>query len=275
MDDKPRFAEERIVPHYRRRTLDASFAPLKAYLHPGMSVLDVGCGPGTITVGVARVVHPGSVVGVDIAGAVLDQARALAEQEGVDNVRFQAGDAYHLDFADGTFDVTFSHALIVHVREPLRALIEQQRVTKKGGWVVATIGDYGQSVLYPPCPAFQAWWQALQRLDDPSLDHYSNLFRGRESLALFAEAGFADIRLQGLIDGVDDLYYAGSDNFEDGYGFVKRTLDLEKGLAGRLVELGAIDAETVRAAQREWEAWHRHPHALSMTGQVCAAGRAP
>src|SRR5688572_8059537 len=68
----------------RTVTRDAAF--LLPYLHPGMELLDAGCGPGSITVGLAEVVAPGGVVGVDLQAAQVEQARTLAAERGVTNV---------------------------------------------------------------------------------------------------------------------------------------------------------------------------------------------
>ena len=69
-----------------------------------MRLLDVGCGPGSITLGLAEAVAPGEVVGVDLQPAQVEQARALAAERGVANVRFEVASAYALPFPDAAFD---------------------------------------------------------------------------------------------------------------------------------------------------------------------------
>src|SRR3712207_2477179 len=86
------------------RTAEREGAFFLPYLRPGMRVLDVGCGPGTITVGLAAAVAPGEVVGVDRASRALEQARALAAERGVANVRFETADLHALPFPDAAFD---------------------------------------------------------------------------------------------------------------------------------------------------------------------------
>src|SRR5512142_1845750 len=93
----------------------AFFTP---YLSPGMRLLDCGCGPGSITCGLAGIVAPGGVVGIDLYAKALDAAQSVS------NVRFQAASVYELPFPDGSFDAVFSHAVLEHLAEPLKALAE-------------------------------------------------------------------------------------------------------------------------------------------------------
>jgi SAM-dependent methyltransferase len=119
------------------RTAEDRAAFFLAYLRPGMRVLDCGCGPGSITVGLAQAVAPGDVIGIDVEPAQVERARALAAERGIENVRFERGDIYRLPFPDGSFDAVFEHALLVHLREPLAALREMRRVLAPGGLVGA------------------------------------------------------------------------------------------------------------------------------------------
>jgi ubiquinone/menaquinone biosynthesis C-methylase UbiE len=105
------------------------------HLRPGMRVLDCGCGPGSITAGLAEAVAPGGVVGIDIEDLQVERARSLATTRGTQNVRFETGDICALAFADGSFDAVFEHALLIHLREPVAALQEMRRVLAPGGIV--------------------------------------------------------------------------------------------------------------------------------------------
>lgn len=125
---------ESVVRSQRWRTVENSAAFLTAELHAGRTVLDVGCGPGTITVDIARHVTPGTVVGVDPTESVLTQGRRHAEDAGVDNVEFQAGDANQLDFPDDTFDIVHAHQVLLHLTDPVAALREMLRVAKPAVW---------------------------------------------------------------------------------------------------------------------------------------------
>ncbi len=105
---------ESVLRSHKWRTVDNSAAYLVPSLTAGAHVLDVGCGPGTITVDIARRVAPGRVVGIDASAAVIEDARS--QVAGVDNVEFRAGDVYALDVPDATFDVVHAHQVLQHLR---------------------------------------------------------------------------------------------------------------------------------------------------------------
>ena len=78
------------------RTAGVQGAFFLPYLHPGMTVLDCGCGPGTITIGLAEAVAPGEAVGVDLEASQIDLARAKALERGIPHLRFETGNVYDL-----------------------------------------------------------------------------------------------------------------------------------------------------------------------------------
>ena len=131
---------EVILEFYRRRTAEVCAAFLLPRLEPGAAVLDMGCGPGTITVGLARRVR--TVVGVDTSAEVVESARRRAREEGVDNASFELGSAYDLPFDDDSFDVVYAHQLMQHLSDPVRALREARRVLRPGGLVAVRDSDY-------------------------------------------------------------------------------------------------------------------------------------
>src|SRR5215831_17864683 len=103
------------------------------HLRPGMSIVDVGCGPGAITIGLAEAVAPGAVIGVDLDQDQVSRAEALAAERGVANVQFQVGSVYELPFADSSLDAAFAHTLFMHLDKPAAAAAEVLRVLKPGG----------------------------------------------------------------------------------------------------------------------------------------------
>ena len=114
-----------VLRSHRWRTAENSAAYLLPHLADGMRLLDVGCGPGTLTVDLAARVGTGEVVGVDVSEAVLAEAAAHAGEEKAGNVTFRAGDFRALDFPAGSFDVVHAHQVLQHLRDPVGASSEQ------------------------------------------------------------------------------------------------------------------------------------------------------
>src|SRR5580698_7996041 len=115
---------ESVLRSHRWRTAENSAAYLLPWLRPGLDLLDVGCGPGTITLDLARRLAPGQVVGLDVADDVVDLARGAASESGCPNVRFVVGDTSALDYPDGSFDVVHAHQVLQHLPDPQAALVE-------------------------------------------------------------------------------------------------------------------------------------------------------
>jgi ubiquinone/menaquinone biosynthesis C-methylase UbiE len=129
-----------------QRTAETHAAFFLSRLQAGWRVLDAGCGPGAITLGLARAVRPGSVVGVDIEDSQFARARRQAEEERL-NLEFRKASVYELPFDDHSFDAVFSHALFTHLGDPAAALIELRRVLKPGGVIGLRASDLGGMLI--------------------------------------------------------------------------------------------------------------------------------
>jgi ubiquinone/menaquinone biosynthesis C-methylase UbiE len=147
-----------------KRTLESHGNFFLPYLDGGVSVLDCGCGPGTITLGIAARVLPAEVVGVDFGQSQIDRATATASEKGVTNVKFRVADCYSLPFGDSIFHRIFSHALIEHLADPVRALREMYRVLKPGGIIGLCSPDWGGFILSPPSPRLSLALEAYSAL---------------------------------------------------------------------------------------------------------------
>ncbi|MGQ7295593.1 methyltransferase domain-containing protein [Quadrisphaera sp. KR29] len=154
---------EPVLASHRWRTAENSCGYLLDHLRPGLDLLDLGCGPGTITVDLAGRVAPGRVVGLDAAPGVLAEAAALAERRGA-AVEWVTGDALALPFADATFDVVHAHQVLQHLPDPVGALREAARVLRPGGLLAVRDVDYAATTWYPPEPGLDAWLDLYQRV---------------------------------------------------------------------------------------------------------------
>jgi 2-polyprenyl-3-methyl-5-hydroxy-6-metoxy-1,4-benzoquinol methylase len=178
-----------VLQSHRWRTVENSAGYLLPHLRPGLAVLDVGCGPGTITVDLARRVAPGRVVGLDVSPAPLDEARALAASSGVP-VEFAVGNVYALDVPDGTFDVVHAHQVLQHLTDPVAAFRELARVTRPGGLVAVRDVDYATFTWFPLDPGLDRWlelYYGVARRNDAEPD------AGRRLLAWAHAAGLRDV----------------------------------------------------------------------------------
>lgn len=155
----------------------------------GVSVLDLGCGPGSITVGLAAAVAPAPVVGID-RGAQLDTARAHSAALGLTNLEFREGSCYEIPLPDRSVDRVFSHALFEHLAEPARALAEIRRVLRPGGIVGLCSPDWGGFILTPPAPEVD---RALAAYADLQRANGGDPLAGRRLTPMLAAAGFTRI----------------------------------------------------------------------------------
>ena len=179
---------ESVLRSHTWRTVENSAAYAAGYLVAGASVLDVGCGPGTITVDIAERVAPGRVIGLDAAEDVIAKAATLGEA--IENVHFVVGDAYALDYPDDSFDVVHSHQTLQHLARPVDALRELRRVVKPGGVVAVRDVDYAGTIIHPRTEGIALWESLYQKV------HRSNGGEpdaGRRLKQWALEAGFTDV----------------------------------------------------------------------------------
>lgn len=242
---------ESVLRSHRWRTVQNSAQYLAGYLKPGASLLDVGCGPGTLTVDLARAVAPGRVVGVDAAEVVLKTARDHAHDEDV-TVEFASANAYQLPFADDTFDIVHVHQLLQHLSDPLAAISELRRVTKPGGIVAARESDYAAMAWYPALPGLTEWNLLYHEVTQ------ANGFEadaGRRLFAWFQEAGF-DVK--SLLPSSSTWCYA-TPEARDWWGGLWAQRCLESNFAVQAKEAGLADEVALESLAHDWHEWAADP----------------
>ena len=115
-------------------------------LVPGMRVLEVASGPGTLAPYFAVGIAPGTVVGLDLDPEFVAYARRQAERSGARGVEYVVGDVYALPFPAGSFDAALSYTGIGVLTDPESALREMWRVCRAGGVIAvseAVTGPFG------------------------------------------------------------------------------------------------------------------------------------
>jgi ubiquinone/menaquinone biosynthesis C-methylase UbiE len=155
---------ESVLRSHQWRTAENSAGFLLGYLTPGQELLDVGCGPGTITLDLAQRVAPGRAVGIDLSSDVIAMARQNQESAGATNATFDVGSAYDLNFADSSFDVVYAHQVLQHLHDPVAALQEMRRVLRVGGLLAIRDSDYGAFAWAPEDPRLDRWMEIYQQL---------------------------------------------------------------------------------------------------------------
>jgi ubiquinone/menaquinone biosynthesis C-methylase UbiE len=238
----------------RAGTHAAFFTP---YLRPGMRLLDCGCGPGSITCDLARIVAPGEVVGIDNAPEQVEGAVAYAAQQGVSNVRYQTASVYELPFPDASFDAVFAHTLFDHLAEPLKALREMRRVLRPGGVIGVRSPDFDGHVIAPPDSAMAVAMRLAKQLytqngEAPCV--------GKRLRGLLHQAGFARI----IATASYDCY-----GTPESLHFWAKGADTAVGL---LVRYGLCSPEEATRLAAEVKAWAEDPAAFFADNRCEAVG---
>ena len=237
-----------VLASHSRRTAQDSAGYLLPHLRQGMNLLDVGCGPASVTADLAELVAPGRVVGLDASPAVLDVARALLAERGLrDRVELMAGDVFAMPFDDDTFDVIHAHQLLQHLDDPVAALAEMRRVVRPGGIVAARDAVYSADTWFPQPAGMDSWlevYMATARANGGEPDAGSRL------LAWSRAAGFRDVKTSAsawcFATEQDREWWSGT--------WAERCLT---SFGPRAVELGLAttsDLETMAEAWRQWGA---------------------
>lgn len=157
-----------VLANHATRTAADSLAVVLPHLSATSRVLDVGCGPGSITLDLAAMIAglggaASQVTGVENTPEPLRQARSAAASRGI-GARFVPGDAYRLPFRSGEFDVVVAHQVLQHLAEPVAALSEMLRVTAPGGLVAVRDADYAGMFFAPATPGLQEWQQRYREV---------------------------------------------------------------------------------------------------------------
>lgn len=176
------------------------------YLTPGLTVLDCGCGPGSITLGIAARITPGKVIGVDFAASQIVRAQANALQAAIPNVEFQTADCYALPFDNQSFDRVFCHALMEHLADPVRVLKEFHRVLKPGGIVGVCSPDWNGLLV---APSSSPLIEATEIYADLQSRNGGDLRVGTKLGEYLAEAGFQKIQMSARYECYPSLAFIG------------------------------------------------------------------
>jgi SAM-dependent methyltransferase len=243
--DYERHLVERHRPHHATRRAERWASFLLPHLRPGMRVLDLGCGPCSITVDL------GDAIGID-----LDPVPA----GGVPVLR---ADAAALPVRDASVDAVFACALLQHVRDPLAVLVEARRVARPGAVVGVADADWGGAVLHPHEPLIDRGIEIQERLRS------GNARIGRQLAALLAAAGFERCEASAVATSMGTVAAVTVVAAFEGSWFTAPEV------VAHVTELAVSDAEECAAIAAAWRRWGATPGAFAARFWITALAWAP
>lgn len=224
----------------RRRSAETHAAHLMPHLKPGHRLLDFGCGPGTISMGLAKAIAPGELHGIDVEKSQIELARAAAKAGGHDNALFHVGDVTDLPFEDESFDAAHCHAVLMHVPDTDAVLAEVKRVLKPGGVIASREFILSSCFMDPNAEEAVPAWNAFGNLLAANGGHPQ---MGRELKHRFLEAGFQDVQASASFD-----FFSSTEDVAFLHGFIMDWFH-SPDVVAVAIKLGI-------ATQRQFDEWH-------------------
>lgn len=246
------------------RTLANSHPTLLQLLRPGMSVLDVGCGPGTLTVEIARHVDPGAVVGMDANPEMIRAAQEAIPPGAPRNVICYQGDIRESAW-DGEFDVVNAARTLQWIPDAAVALRRMARASVPGGTVVVLDYDHTKAEWSDPPKAWMRFYGAfLGWREAGGLDNAM----ARRLPGLCKAVGLVDMSLTPQITTVR----AGDADFFRVAGLWRMVIESR---GRQMVAAGHLAESERRDALEAFTEWMKEPDAVQTMHEACIVARRP
>ncbi|KAK2005243.1 methyltransferase domain-containing protein [Colletotrichum eremochloae] len=256
------FSVPTIQAHIAKRTIANSVPYLVSVLESlpaDFTFLDVGCGPASITIEIARRYPLATILAIDGSPTVVSHAREIAQEANVRNIRFAVGDALNLgptagepgfELIEGGCDIAHTHNVLTHTSNPLRGLAELRSAVKVGGFVCCKEADRGCLTLWPASMQIHRTYEVISGImrakgGDP--------YVGRKLKAYAIAAGFelGDVRV-----GQAPWVISSRDEREQWGGLVARTSASPEARAQVEREAKDIGHDIdLQVLYKHWRAW--------------------
>lgn len=237
---------ESVLRSHRWRTAQNSAGFLLSHLNRGAELLDVGCGPGTISADLAKLVAPGHVRGIDISADVIELARSTYEDQGLDNLSFAVDDVYALSSSDLSFDVVYAHQVLQHLSDPVAALREMHRVLREDGLLAVRDADFAAFAWSPSDERLDRWMEIYHQV---TRANGAEADAGRHLPQWVREAGFHSLE----VSSSNWTYY--SDEERQWWGRLWADRVLQSDLAKQSLEYGFTTPGELREISNAFRVW--------------------
>ncbi|MYB17141.1 MAG: methyltransferase domain-containing protein [Chloroflexi bacterium] len=227
---------------------------LQPFLAPGQCVLDLGCGPGHISIALARSVVPGEMYGVDMEPSQVELAQLLAAEHGVINATFEVADATLMPYDDGYFDIVNCCDILAYIPDTAAALSEARRVLKPGGILHCREMIIGSSFVFPENKDLNRGWEIFSELLQADDGHPQI---GKELQFHLEKAGFTNLQVSPTFE-----TYSGSEGVDAFYRLVKGWF-LSDEMTKAAKTYGTAIEEDFNRLVKSLEDWRNQPGAIA------------
>ncbi len=239
-----------VVGQHARRTAEDCAAFAREVIAADSTLLDVGCGPASITVGLGRWASKGRIIGIDTSEEILKTASKTLSDAGVDNVELRLASVYELPFEDHTFDVTYAHQILQHLSQPVAALAEMARVTRPGGFVAVRDADYS-TMRGSPYGDIHDRWRDIY--DQVCRRNQAEPNAGHHLLGWCREAGLVNVTMSASVW----QFWTPEERRNWGYSTAERCL--ESDFAKQAIEYDIATRSQMQEISEGWRKWADDP----------------